>query len=555
MMRTGIAIILTFLLFPVLNAIPEIIPGTSPLTKARHPAPLFLPDGIELITAYPDNSRIDDLNELANEIFPVQIGAFRVKTNAEKVFSRVKDVLGKDAVMIEEDGFFKIRVTRLDKDRILDFHDSRLAESTKPVQTKFVANDGNKINKKYVVPASARVAGAVPMMIAGSFMQEQVQEQQVEPYEKPGGNIFFFSNESPWLKRINYFGKTFALVNALIVTIIVSITTMIILLIIILMNRARLEKLEDLRQYLAETYQGMIVDYLFTGSSPDRFRPIASDSFRRQALIDQMIDVSVNLKGDAEQKLGGLYLYLGLDRDSIKRAQDYRWHKKIKGFRELAFMNIKDANNVIYKALNSKNDILRMEAQIALVRLTDDDPFSFLFHLEKPFSLWEQITLHELIIQHDLPVPEFRKFLKAGNPTVVMFALRMIREFKQLDAEEDVRDTLEHPVQEVRKLAVQVAGDLEMRSTLEVMKRMYKTQDHGTCIEIIRAMAKMPDPSLLGFLQLVLDKEDDVQLQIEATKAIENNGEEGVKTLVKLMKSEYKNYNIIVRHVLDRRIY
>jgi HEAT repeat protein len=196
-----------------------------------------------------------------------------------------------------------------------------------------------------------------------------------------------------------------------------------------------------------------------------------------------------------------------------------------------------------------------MEAQISLVRLTDEDPFSFLLHLKKPFSLWEQITLHELIIQHDIPVPEFKKFLRATNPTVVMFALRMIREFRQKDSEDDVRETLEHPSPEVRQLAVQVAGDLEMRSTLEVMKRMYKSQDYYTCLEIIRAMAKMPDPSLMGFLKLVLDKEDDVQLQIEATKAIENNGEEGVKTLVKLMKSEYKNYNIIVRHVLDRRIF
>jgi HEAT repeat protein len=330
---------------------------------------------------------------------------------------------------------------------------------------------------------------------------------------------------------------------------------MIILLFVILLNRTRMEKEEDLKQYLAETYQGMIIDYLFTGSSPDRFRQIASDTYRRQALIDQMIDVSVNLKGDAEEKLCSLYLYLGLDRDSIDRANNFRWHKKIKGFRELAFMNIKEANKVIYKALNSKNEILRMEAQIALVRLTDEDPFSFLFQLRRPFSLWEQITLHELIIQHDLPVPEFKKWLKATNPTVVMFALRMIREFKQKDAEEDLRETLEHPSPEVRKLAVQVAGDLEMRSTLEVMKRIYKVQEYNTCLEIIRAMAKMPDPSLMGFLKLVLDKEDDVQLQIEATKAIENNGEEGVKTLVKLMKSEYKNYNIIVRHVLDRRIF
>jgi len=43
-------------------------------------------------------------------------------------------------------------------------------------------------------------------------------------------------------------------------------------------------------------------------------------------------------------------------------------------------------------------------------------------------------------------------------------------------------------------------------------------------------------------------------MQIEATKAIRNNGDEGVKALVKLMESEYKNYSIIIKHVLDRRI-
>ena len=85
------------------------------------------------------------------------------------------------------------------------------------------------------------------------------------------------------------------------------------------------------------------------------------------------------------------------------------------------------------------------------------------------------------------------------------------------------------------------------------MKRMYKYQDYNNCLEIVKSMGKMPDTSMMGFLKLV-DKEDDVQLQIEATKAIENNGRRG-STLVKVMKSEYKNYNIIVRHVLDRRIF
>ena len=43
-----------------------------------------------------------------------------------------------------------------------------------------------------------------------------------------------------------------------------------------------------------------------------------------------------------------------------------------------------------------------MEAQIAMVRLSDGDHYEFLNLLEKPLSIWEQITLHELLIQHNL---------------------------------------------------------------------------------------------------------------------------------------------------------
>jgi hypothetical protein len=367
--------------------------------------------------------------------------------------------------------------------------------------------------------------------------------------------IPFINGEGSWIKRIDYSKKSLVLINFLIAAIIISIVTMIILLIIILLNRKRMEKEEQLHQYLMEKYQSLIINYLFGSATPEEFLLIASDSYRRHVLIDQIIDVSINLKGKEIEKLFDLYKLLGLARDSIKKAQSRQWHKKIKGIRELAYMNIKDANDILYNALNSSNEILRMEAQIALVRLNDDNPFEFLSHLTSHFSLWEQITLHELIIHHNIPLPSFQKWLTSPNPTVVTFALRMIREFKQRESEANVLETLFHTDPSVRILAVEVAGDLDMRSTLETMKHMYKYQEYKICLAIIKSMGKMPDSSMIGFLKLVLDKEDDVQLQIEATKAINNNGEEGHNTLVKIMESEYKNYSIIIKHVLDKRIF
>jgi HEAT repeats/SPOR domain len=446
--------------------------------------------------------------------FPIQVGAFRKKSNADRLRAAIGGIPQISVRIIIEDDLYKVRI------------------SGYPFQENDPGENAGII-KTVMIPATALSGSDPPPAVA--------------PEDTVRG-------KRGWFKGIKYLGESYKLVNALIITILFSIISMVILLIIILMNRDRMEREEKLRHFLMEKYQSLIVDYLFGNASPGEFDPVASDSYSRQILIDQMIDVSVNLKGDESKKLLGLYKYLGLDKDSLALAHDRRWHKKIKGFRELAFMNIRDANDEIYKSVNSTNEILRMEAQIALVRLNSEDHFDFLFHLKRPFSLWEQITLHDLIIQHNIPVPAFKKFLVSANITVVQFALRMIREFKQADAEEAVRDTLQHQSADVRRLAVQVAGDLGMRSTLEIMKKMYKSQDYKTCLEIVRSMGKMPDVSMMGFLKLVLDKEDDVQLQIEATKSIELMGEEGVSALVGLMKSDYKNYNIIIRHVLDRRI-
>lgn len=549
-MKPGAFLILFFLSIASVKADP---PFPEPLPDSGFNT-IFVPDGLALFTIKRDESRINDLRILSKDKYPVQIGAFRKKLYAEIMYSKIHPVLGEDVILMEEDGFYKIRVTRIRQNSVQDIGTIQAYPAAERKDTTDLQGSGEKDSSTALqndtVMVSETIKDTVPIITSSGDTASPIAETS-EAVRK----FFLLNSDSPWLKRINYFGKSFAFVNALIITIFLSILSMIILLVVILLNRSRLEKEEKLRSYLSETYQTMIVDYLFADINTDKFFEIASNKYRRQVLIDQMIDVSVNLKGDTENKLQNLYLSLGLDEDSVKRAHDFRWHKKIKGFRELAFMNIKDANDQMYKALNSGNEILRMEAQIALVRLTDHDPFNFLFSLKRPFSLWEQITLHDLIIQHDLPVPSFKRWLMVKNPTVVMFALRMIREFRQKDAEDEIRELLNHNSPEVRRLAVQVAGDMDMRSTLETMKRMYKSQDYKTCLEIIKSMGKMPDPSYIGFLELVLDKEDDVQLQIEATKAIENNGEEGVKTLVKLMKSEYKNYNIIVRHVLDRRIY
>ena len=367
-----------------------------------------------------------------------------------------------------------------------------------------------------------------------------------------------------WMMELEN-NRSSALVRSLIIVIISCIICLIVLLIWILVNRNKMQARQVETQRLMEQFELLLFDYLTTEYKDDiyqKIKRIAISDFNREILINQMrelsksmnMTMSIGVNEEARVQLRDLYCRMELDKDSIRRLYSSKWHIRVKGFRELAFMGIEEVNSKICQSLKSKNPILRMEAQLALIRLNRDDPFAFLDHLTYPFTLWEKLSVYELIAIHDLPVPQFIRWTDSPNKTVVDFALRMIQVFKQSHAVPQIVKCLEHPDEGIRRTAVIVCGELQLRETLPHLRQMYKNEGYNNCLAIIHAMGKMPDESMLGFLKLVLDKEDDVQLQIESAKAISKMGEAGISALVKLMKSEYKNYQIIIRHVLDKRI-
>lgn len=364
--------------------------------------------------------------------------------------------------------------------------------------------------------------------------------------------------EGSFLKRLDTRREGPFLIKFLIAVIIYSILSMLVLLAVILLHRNKMELVDKITQELKEKYQSLLMDYLFDeehqSETLERINKAAGDTFKRQILMSQMKDLMVNLSGDAAEKLSELYYKLDLDRDSEEKALSSKWHIKVKGFRELALMNVTRVNEEIARCLHSRNSILRMEAQLALVRLGDEDRFVFLDHLERPFTPWEQLNVHQTIVSHNLEIPSFERWLGTANPTVVIFSLRMISLFCQTGSWRKVAEQLDSPFEKVRREAVHTLGELRVREALPYLKQHYKKEIYENSLEIVRAIRKMPDESVLNFLKLVIDKEDDIQLQIEAAKAIYEMGNPGIKALQKIMKSEYKNYQIIIKHVLDRRI-
>ena len=377
--------------------------------------------------------------------------------------------------------------------------------------------------------------------------------------DEPRGSIF-----ARWLSELEN-NRSGGMVKSLLYIIVGCIATLIVLLIWILINRNKMHAREAAADRLLLKFESLLFDYLTVDDKESVFKQIsreAGQEFNREILISQMrewsksmnMGMGVGANEESKTLLRDLYYRMRLDRDSIRKIYSRKWHVQVKGFREMAYMNVTEDNERLYKALKSKNNIIRAEAQLALVRLNREDPFGFLDHLTHPFTLWEQLTVYELLIVHNLPVPQFSRWTDSPNKTVAIFALRMLCVFKQQHAVLRVIECLNHHDSDIRNMAIYVCGEIQLREALPFLRNMYKGESYANCLSIVLAMGKMPDETMLGFLKMVLDKEDDVQLQIEAAKAISKMGEVGVSALVKLMKSEYKNYQIIIRHILDKRI-
>jgi len=373
-----------------------------------------------------------------------------------------------------------------------------------------------------------------------------------------------------WLFQIDALGYSFKLIDFLIISTVISMATMFVLSIFIFVNRKKIEKLQKIQYAYSERYQQMLLSYLTVIQSYPNdikriekehlrdFKRLANTQYKRQLLLDTFADVNLNLKGNSSLYLKELFFKLKLHKMTFRKVHSIHWHKKIKGFKELYAMNITRKNNILYKYINSRNELVRMEAQIALVDLSKEDPnanaFDFLSKLKTPFSLWEQITLHQVLVQRDLKVPDFGQWVLSENDSVCMFCLRMIREYEQVYNIEKIKGLLYHNNDAIKKLAIQIIGDLKFVDLVKFLKLRYKYEKTENDLEIIKSIGKLQDPSSIRFLQLVIDKEDSADFQIEAAKAIHNMGEPGELALNKMLNSNYKDYNIIIKHVLDHRI-
>jgi len=260
----------------------------------------------------------------------------------------------------------------------------------------------------------------------------------------------------------------------------------------------------------------------------------------RQLLIDELITAKKALAGAAADNLVSLYKQLGLEKDTAKKLTSREWHLQAKGIQELAVMEQRQHPERLYRLTNNRNDLVRMEAQSAIIQLYGFEGLRFLDVTDRPLSEWQQIKLLRLLAGHSGILPDnIAKWLSSPNDCVRIFALKLVADNHLQQLHDHAAARLNDASPAVRLQAVLCLRVIGQPDTPAALVGCYNGQDAACRLAILEALADIGTGEECGFLADRLTAEEE-SLRLAAARALAKMGAVGMQFLDCLpQRSEY----------------
>lgn len=222
----------------------------------------------------------------------------------------------------------------------------------------------------------------------------------------------------------------------------------------------------------------------------------------REVMTEVLMDLRQDVSGEARERVFSLYQDLNLDRDAFKKLKSWRWERISQGIRELTEMQVDKAYPYIRKFINDRRGVIRQQAQRASVILKDEGICYFLDTARYRISEWQQLKLLEILRNREgFQPPRFKAWLTSENKDVVLFALRLIRHYRQNDAEAATITLLNHQKASVKAAALECIREFRFVSARPGIRKLFPQAGEDLKILILDTLAHIAGDADMDFLR------------------------------------------------------
>ncbi|MBD1395634.1 HEAT repeat domain-containing protein [Pontibacter sp. JH31] len=286
------------------------------------------------------------------------------------------------------------------------------------------------------------------------------------------------------------------------------------------------------RRKVEQDIQGFLTSYLFDDQTDKEAILVFTEQFtqkrvQRHIVLENLVSLHKNLIGESADKLRNLYCQSGLESYSRQKLYASSWHEIAQGINELANMGVRKYSELIRAFINHPHPTLRSEAQVALLKLETNAPFSFLDDLREPLLDWQQLQLARATSKSKfLSIPNFERWLGKSEESIVIFCLRMIASYGQHSAADGILSLLQHPAAKIREEAIITLRQLNTHEAVPSLINMFTNESTDIQLEILKAVPAIGDQQSIPFFEQVLGFENR-RLQLAAARALCQSGQEG----------------------------
>jgi hypothetical protein len=286
------------------------------------------------------------------------------------------------------------------------------------------------------------------------FLQHMQLQKVVEPMDR--------------VKHITAFIEEQKLIDGLLRIIFFFLLVSLVFLSVIMLRRTHKLRIAKKVAALRDKYATLIAELMSVYTENDKvFQPLTMSvfldkkdrkrSFNRRILLDQMVLMKKHVSGEEALSIYKLYKSLGFERASFRKLKSWFWTRRLAGLQELVLMETSGTVGTFQKLTSDKNMNVRIAAFRALILRGGDDWQQALVRYGYPLSNWEQFQICDALSKRQqIQLPDFTPLLRSLNPSVLTFAMRMIKHFHSLEAVPAVRHFLEHENPEIAAAALEV---------------------------------------------------------------------------------------------------
>lgn len=174
----------------------------------------------------------------------------------------------------------------------------------------------------------------------------------------------------------------------------------------------------------------------YSKSDLEQFLPAnyLSKPLFKTVLIQEIISLNKNMKGDFKLKLKLIYRKLDLQKFTLARLKSGRWDEVTTGIVESNEMDLIEALPEIEKLVASTNFYVRSNAVATQLNLSNDKNLTVLAGQKYPLSAWQQMKYLRIIkFLSTQDIVKIIFLLESENVSVRIFGIRLVRYLGRVD--------------------------------------------------------------------------------------------------------------------------